>query len=438
LRASNAAARYTDATVAPPSTPLVFDRATGGLVGLRIDDPQHGDRWVDPTLSAVQTAMESLFPERRVRLIDWDDARERVLALVDSASDPGRYFVYRRTTGRCVEYLRRAPWLTAERRHPVTVFTFSTQDGRYVQGRLTLPLAPVVSPAPMMCLFTDGPWQEAPAGFDRTSQTLAELGCMVLEIDPGLANGRRRAAAPLMRVSPDRVVLEDLMAAIGWVAERHAINNQRVAAFGIGYGGWLALRAAEQRPEAFRCVVSLNGIDTPHRLFDRPREPDLPDGTARGFQLARDMSDYMEAIKSDFEESERAPGTSRLRIAERMMSQMEVQPVNLPAEMSRWYFEPARENADALSVVTHAGQLQCPLFLAFDANGPPAPASDARRLRRQLEREKNPPEFWEVPPADWNRTLVERPEVWQRIDAFLQEKLYRYDVDIGEAKEVAP
>ncbi len=438
LRASNAAARYTDATMEPPSTPLVFDRATGGLVGLRIDDPLRGDRWIDPALSVAQTEMAALFPERRVRLIDWDDARDRMLALVDSAGDPGRFFVYRRSTGKCIEYLRRAPWLTTERRHPVTVFTFSTQDGRSVQGRLTLPLAPVVSPAPIMCLFSDGPWQEAPAGFNRTSQTLAELGCMVLEIDPGLANGRRRAAAPLMRVSPDRVVLDDLMAALDWVAQHHAINRGRVAAFGIGYGGWLALRAAEQRPEAFRCVVSLNGIDTPFRLFDRPREPDLPDGTPRGFQLARDMSDYMAAIKSDFEETEGAPGTSRLRIAERMMSQMEIEPVNLPAEMSRWYFEPARKNADALSVLTHASQLQCPVFLAFDANGPPALANDARRLRRQLERAKNPPELWEAPPADWNRTLAERPEVWQRIDAFLQEKLYRYDVDIGEAKEVEP
>lgn len=460
LRAANAAAHYTDATMEPPATPLVFDRATSRLVGVRIEDAKHGDRWLDPTLATLQTEVAALFPGRRVRLLDWDDARERVLVRVEAEDDPGRYFIHERTTGRYTEYLRRAPWLSPERRHPTSAFAFTTESGRSVRGRLTFPRQPIVSPAPVVCLFSDDPWQEGDPGYDRTSQTIAELGCTVIEVEHAVASGARRAANPAMRSAPDRIVVEDVMAALAWLGRSHAINPKRVAAIGTGYGGWLALRAAQLRPDAFRCVVSLNGYDTVTRLFDRPRERELPDGIPRGLQFAYDMRDYMDAIKRelgpsspddgegggageggdgqalDAEYSLGGTGTSRA-IAARIQSRIEIEPVHLPAEMARWYFAPARSNANALSVSRHIAELRCPVFIVQDADNPQAPLGDAQRLRRRLAAARNPPEYWEVPALRWNRSLMERPEVWARIAAFFQETLYRYEVDIGELKEVS-
>ena len=81
-RRNNAAVFYTDFTPEPPPNPLVFDRASGALVGVRAPALPAGAHWIDETLAELQSTLEYDQPGRLVQILDWDDARERVVSAV--------------------------------------------------------------------------------------------------------------------------------------------------------------------------------------------------------------------------------------------------------------------------------------------------------------------------------------------------------------------
>jgi hypothetical protein len=118
---------------------LVFDPHRRSLAGVRLRDLTASTRWVDPELGGVQKALERTFPGRQVQVISWDPDRECFLILVGGFSDPGRYFVHHRKTGRSMELLKRAPAVTLAESNVAEAFNFVTPAGVRVTGTLTLP-----------------------------------------------------------------------------------------------------------------------------------------------------------------------------------------------------------------------------------------------------------------------------------------------------------
>jgi dipeptidyl aminopeptidase/acylaminoacyl peptidase len=56
----------------------------------------------------------------------------------------------------------------------------------------------------------------------------------------------------------DTVPIEDVRATVAWLVGRYPVHAKRVGLFGEGFGGYVALRAAQLFPDEFRCVVSIN------------------------------------------------------------------------------------------------------------------------------------------------------------------------------------
>lgn len=462
-REMNAAAHYIDATAKPRETPLVFDRASGDLVGVRIDAAGRQDRWLDEALADVQTELGQWFPERHVRIVDWDDARARFALRVTGGADAGRYFVYLRDERRCVEFLRRDPRTAPEQRHQQERFTYTDRQGRARPARLTLPRVPVVDPPPIVVLLPDAPWLKPGALREQVGPALAELGCIVLELDHPFAHAAHRTNDPVTRRAPAEQAVEDITSAMEHVVQRHGGSRKRISIVGIGYGGWLALRVAQLQPEQVRVVVALNAFDTLETLTRRLPERRLPGGESRALSEAKEVINYLEAIRADFgsafnnaanaaaggAEGEEGGGggaatqdlplgTSRLAFQRRMMVPKEREGVNLPGELARRYFADALADDGEPAVSDGAEQMRCAVYLIHDADNPYAPPGNVGRLRRRLAAAGRPVEYWEAPTADWHRPLEERPEVWRQAGLFLLDALYRYDVEIGPTREVRP
>jgi dienelactone hydrolase len=75
-----------------------------------------------------------------------------------------------------------------------------------------------------------------------------------------VAGVRPEDQAPL-RAGLDRVAVDDARAAIEWLAAWHPgrpFDRGQVVALGHGFGGYLALRALQLEPAAFRCGIALD------------------------------------------------------------------------------------------------------------------------------------------------------------------------------------
>ena len=476
-RRDNAAVFYTDFTPEAPASPLVFDRASGELVGVRAPALPAGTRWIDDDLAGLQATLEADHPDRLVQIRDWNDARDRLLVNVATTASAGRTFVYRRGDAAWVEIIRRDVVERSDGHNPVETFTLATEGQAPLHGRVTLPRQPLGRTPPLICFLPDGPWRIADAGRSAPAQMLAEYGCIVLEIEYRGSAGRGREVLLGGRERPDLTAAADLDRAMTWLATKHPFERKRVALVGVGYGGWLALRAAQLQPGIFRSVAALDGFNDLDHLYAAPPPRERADGSVQGLELARNMIDYLDAIKIDLdrvnqttdplsqadpadgadgapptrfssgrsglssfesEQMESAANQSplRLRVLERMQRAEETTPESLAQRFAQWFFGPDADDDPRLSVRQHAADLQSAVLLCTTPDRQTRTRDDARALAAALSKAGNAPEVWELPPSPWSRGIAERPEVWLRVAEFLNETLIQFDVQVGTAEEV--
>lgn len=391
--------------------PLIFDRHRGALVGVSLATLEPRTRWLDAELERVQHDLEEKFPARQVRLLDWDGRRERFLVLIGSLGDPGRYFVFHRANGRCVEYLRRAPSLQSGELNPVHAFAFVTPDGGKTTGYLTLPRTPGKVPPPVVVWLHDGPWQRVAPGYDRDAQALAAMGFAVVKLNYRGSAGAGLARREAIRSSLDRGPIEDVLATLEWLRPRHRIDARRVGVLGEGYGGYLALRALQLQPETFQSAAVINGLVSPLDLWSG-LDPDLADETSA---LAEKLANG-ELPKAEF----KRPGT---RIG--------ADPVRA---LAHWLVS-RQSRLGETSVNANLNHLTKPVFLLHDPENRAAPFLPISTLRSALRRQKRPPEYQKLSEDFALPDSSERSRVFRRIGEFFTTTLYDFKVKIGEAEE---
>lgn len=371
-----------------PSPQLVFDEFRGKFAGVRSPGPRPVTVWVDPEIAAAQRTLEKKFPRRTVELLEWSKDRAAFLVRVTGGTEPGRYFVWRKKENLPFELFRRAPWLAAATLHPTDYFEFDTLAGVHLSGYVTRPLQPRRNPPPVLLCFASGFPADPVPEFDREAQVLASLGFVVLRLNHrGVGGfGIRHRAAVLDGI--DRVPIDDALAALEWVAARQPIDRRRVATFGNGFGGYLALRALQLHPEAFRCGVAINA------------PLDL------AFWLQPEVSIEL-AARFDF-----------------------------PLETNRAFLRRGPANLSALSVLAKPDNLTNPVCLIVDPTLAPSIASANTSLRARVRRQGGVADYFEVN-ADYAQELPKaRARVYEHLEEFFNLNLYDYNVKIGPTKEV--
>lgn len=426
---------------------LVFDRARPGLAGVRGVGPNPATRWVDPELAEAQTELDGRFPDRRVSLLDWSDDRSRVLVRVTNATNPGRHFVYHRADGRCVEYLRRAPWLVEDEVNPVEAFAFTTPDGVRLTGKITRPRFPKVARPPLVALLHDGPGRYVEPGYEPRSQGLAALGFMVVEVNyrgsAGFGQSFRRAA----RAGLDRVPLADVRATLDWLAAERGHDLRRVALVGEGFGGYLALRATQEWPELVRCVATLDAPLEPRQLIpprrsanpEREREEllrwieqNLPGAEMPGREDAPGIPSIDDAGGGG---EEGGGGGARRPPSIPPWFTRPLEPIDFAGETVRWFLAGDNRAAAGAPVSDRLDTIKAAVLLVHDPANERAPAARLRSLQRQLRRLDLVAEFWTARTRRQGTPWESQAAAWEHIGEFLLENLYRYEVNIGETKE---
>jgi hypothetical protein len=378
----------------PTDTTSVFDAYQSRTVGFRVNGPRPSTRWKDPDLEGLQRDLERKFSHRTVEITEWSEDRNRVLFRVTGGGDPGRAFVYQRPENIPVEIFRRAPWLGNVSLHDTRFFEFDSADGAYLSGYVTWPGRPKLNPPPLLVCFPPGfPNRPQPA-FDAEAQVMAELGFVVLRLNHRHVMRLPSWDSPEMKSlveSQDRVAVSDARDVINWLAEgepTRPFDRKRIAAFGYGYGGYLAVRALELQPDVFRCGVAL----------------DAPMDLRWWIHPSAQMSQEMRSSLS--------------RDIPRTLWDM---------DSPRW---------KDFSAVTAASQIQGAVYFIVEPVRNEVVDQTTAQLRSALKSLRRPAELLDLDPAFRSRAPKARAAVYRKIDEFFNLNLYRYDVKVGPTKEV--
>lgn len=303
-------------------------------------------------------------------------------------------------------------------------------------------------------------------------QTLAETGCLVLQVDYPGTSGRGNEFLFSAREAPDQAALAAVETTLDWLKTKHSFSPRRIAVVGAGYGGWLALRAAQLRPDLFRCVISLNGINSLQALTRAPPERQSRELGSQRLEQARNTIAYEEAINTDFRELMKLSGnveedgltdlpsrisihddltdfddpakikidhptslSTRIAAYHKMNDHTVATAVNLPARLASWYFPEDYIRGKAGSVLQDLEKLTAPVLICQETDSLSVRSDDANALRRQLRQLKREPRLFELPAATFGRSLEQRPETWLEVADFLYTNLYNFNVEIGPTEE---
>jgi pimeloyl-ACP methyl ester carboxylesterase len=368
---------------------LVFDRQRR-VVGARQGGRHGGTHWFQPELAQLQRTLDGKFGGRNVKILEWDEARTRVLLLVDGDGDPGRYFIFEPgQPGRLRDFLRRAPWLDTAVLNPVTPIAFDSPTGVHLTGTLVLPRHARADPPPLVLYCRDIPGRGVQPGLDREMQALAGMGFAVAQIDYRGVAGRGAPHRDAVKAGFDRVPLEDLRATVAWLVARRAVNPRRVALLGQGFGGFVALRAMQLHPQEFRCAISINAPTDPAKWVNE------------------------------------SVGVTAGRT-----------PPGWELEIRRTFFAGDRAQLEAIAVSRDRDFESKPVLVIQDADKRDLRQSQGARLRNAFRGRESQSEYLEVG-TDFTRGEPEaRAKAFARIAQFLNGNVYDYGVDVGATKEV--
>ncbi len=375
---------------APPGDPHVFDWYRLKLVGEHVDAIHPATSWRDPELAKVQQELASKFPHRIVEILDWSETRARVLLRVTGGSDAGRVFVYQRPEDLVLAVLHRRPWLQAAKLNQTRFFEFDAPDGVHLSGYVTWPAQPRLNPPPLLVVFPSGFPGHAQRAFDPEAQVFADLGFVVARLNHRCVAGVRNADLNVLRAGVDRVAVDDALKAIEWIARSNAdrvFDRKRVATLGHGFGGYLAVRALQLEPAAFRCGLA----------FDAPMD-----------------------LRMWLRSEEAAHGG-------RKKNRSDIPVALIDHQAADWM---------KLSVIDQADALTNPVFLLFEPKRNTAIDASGSELRARLQGLGRPADFLELDPAFAAAPPETHAAVYRRAEEFLNLRLYDFAVKIGPTEEV--
>ncbi|HWA24037.1 MAG TPA: prolyl oligopeptidase family serine peptidase [Lacunisphaera sp.] len=364
---------------------LVFDRYTRKLTGVRYQATLRTTAWLRPEWQQVQADLEKTLPGSCVDLLDWDEAGRRILVSTEGPADPGGFYIYDRETRELREFVRRAPWIDARHNHASLPFGFTTTAGVHLSGLVTVPSHPKMKPIPMVILCPDQPWLRVTPDFQTEVNALAGMGFVVVQLNGRGAWGFGRKQRHSLTAGYDLVQVEDIATTVATLQQLFNVNPKRVALLGRGHGGFIALRALQSHPELFRCAIAL---ESPTDLGDWLSKMEWNDENV-----------FPHLTKAWLGDANRFKAAPLVRQPEAV-----TKPVLL------------------LSYPGAPGDARRPLYLAN------------RRFAEDVRRGGTVAELAELP-IDYVRGLpAARAQVFDRIEAFLNEHVYDYKVKLRDLK----
>jgi len=256
---------------------LVTDDKTGAILATA-EDPLV-TRWtahspdVQADLDALTAKLGAGF-----QIDDETDGGRLWLVRQMPGTGPERYYLWRRDI-RSLSLLASTRPALEQRVMPATLpIEFRTRGGLRITGYLTLPPSVALdggrlrSPVPLVLNVHGGPWLRDSYEFDPANVWLAEQGYAALSVNFRGSSGFGKHFMQIADHQWSRTMHDDLLDAVRWAVDHGITSEDKVAIWGLSYGGYSTLVGLSFTPDVFRCGVDIAGPSNLTTLQD-----DAPD-----------------------------------------------------------------------------------------------------------------------------------------------------------------
>jgi acetyl esterase/lipase len=227
------------------------------VIGYTYSEDRRRIVYFEPEYTRLAAALSKALKLPLVVFVSTSADGNKVLLFAESDVDPGRYYLFDKSTKSLGEVVAARPQLAKRALAPVKAVSYPAADGTQIPAYLTLPAGSSGKGLPAVVLPHGGPSARDEWGFDWLAQFLAARGYAVIQPNYRGSSGFGDAWLGENGFKAWRTSIGDVQAAGKWLASQGIADPQRLAIVGGSYGGYAALLAAATDPAQFKAVVAV-------------------------------------------------------------------------------------------------------------------------------------------------------------------------------------
>lgn len=254
------------------------------IIGYTYAEDKRKTVYTDPEYKGLAASLAKALPN--LPLVEFQDVTadgKTLLIFAGSDSDPGRYYIFNRTTRALTEAVSARPQLKDRALASVKAVTVPGDGGVAIPAYLTVPAGKEAKNLPAVVLPHGGPSSRDEWGFDWLAQFLAARGYAVLQPQYRGSTGYGDNWLNTNGFRNWKTSIGDINASAKWLASQGIAANGKLAIVGWSYGGYAALQAAGVDPELYKAVVAIAPVT----------DLDQIKNDARNFTNARLVRDFI-------------------------------------------------------------------------------------------------------------------------------------------------
>ena len=228
------------------------------IIGYTYADDARHTVYFDAEYKALSAALTGALPNHpAVYFKNASEDGTKVLLFAGSDRDPGRYYLFNKSTKSLGELMGVRPNLAGRSLAEVKSIRYTAADGTSIPAYLTIPPGKQAQNLPAVVLPHGGPSSRDEWGFDWLSQFLAARGYAVIQPEYRGSGGFGDAWMAQNGFKGWRTSIGDISAAARYLAKEGIADPARIAIVGWSYGGYAALQSAATDPALYKAVVAI-------------------------------------------------------------------------------------------------------------------------------------------------------------------------------------
>lgn len=237
-----------------------YSRRNGKMEYVVCETWKKEKHYLDDSAKAFYQKLDQLLPQTEYRVLDRDVNENVFVIRTFTDRNPGSYYLYIANTGKLKKLSDNNSTINEEQMCEMKPITYTSRDGLKISGYLTLPLHTEAKNLPIIVLPHNGPGQRNTWGYNAEVQFFANRGYAVLQINyrGSTGYGKNFFAAGFKEWGSK--IQDDIDDGVQWLIKEKIANPGKIAIYGSGFGGYIAVSAAIKSPKLYKCAASNSGV----------------------------------------------------------------------------------------------------------------------------------------------------------------------------------
>lgn len=237
-----------------------YSRLKGKVAYVVVENWKKEKYYLDNDARTKFQKLDQLLPKTESRIIDGDKNENVFVLRTFTDRNPGSYYLYIADKGTVKKLSDNNSAIRQEEMCEMKPISYTSRDGLKINGYLTLPLHREAKNLPVVVVPHNGPSQRNTWGYNAEIQFFANRGYAVLQVNyrGSTGYGMNFYAAGFKQWGVK--IQDDVDDGVNWLIAKKIADPQKVAIYGTGFGGYVAINSAIKNPKMYKCAAANSGV----------------------------------------------------------------------------------------------------------------------------------------------------------------------------------